>query len=79
LRKPFVKAHKPSFLSKSETKFDINHVPVPVDVWDATEQSWPTLVQLVVDLVIVCVDLTNPNSIEEVKSAEVCSEITLFT
>ena len=76
-RKSFVKAHKPSFLAKGVAKFEINDASVPVDIWDATEQSWPAIVQLVVDAVLLCVDITNPKSIEEVEKSEVRSDMSL--
>ena len=54
-----------------DTYMHINNTSVPVQLWDATEESWPALTQLLVDVVVVCIDIENPRSIEYIRNAEV--------
>lgn len=74
LRQPFVEEYKPGFLSKHDTYMHINNTSVPVELWDATEDSWPAVTQLIVDVVILCLDISNPKSIEYIEKTEVRSE-----
>ena len=71
LRQPFTEVYKPGFLSKYETYMHINNTTVSVELWDATEEAWPVLSQLVVDVVVLCLDISNQKSIEYVEKTDV--------
>lgn len=71
LHQPFTEEYKPGFLSSHETYMHINNTTVPVELWDATEDSWQAIAQLLVDVVVVCIDISNPRSIDYIKSSEV--------
>ena len=71
LHQPFAEEYKPGFLSCHDTYIHINNTTVPVELWDATESSWQAISQLLVDIVIVCIDIANPRVLEYLKSAEV--------
>lgn len=70
LHQPFTQAYKPGFLSVHDTYMHINNTSVPVELWDATEESWPAVTQLLVDVVVVCIDISNPRSIEYIRQTE---------
>lgn len=71
LHQPFAEEYKPGFLSCHDTYIHINNTTVPVELWDATETSWQAISQLIVDVVIVCIDLSNIRSLSYLKGAEV--------
>lgn len=71
LHQSFTEEFKPGFLSTHNTYIHINQTTVPVELWDATEDSWTAISQLLVDVVIVCIDISNPRAIDYLKNAEV--------
>jgi len=73
LHQPFTDVYKPGFLSVHDTYMHINNISVPVELWDATEESWPAVEQLLVDVVVLCLDISNPKSIDYVRQTDVRS------
>lgn len=71
LHQPFSHVYKKGFLSKHETYMHIDDVSVSVDLWDATEDSWPAISQLIPHVVIVCLDISDPLSLDKVIKSQV--------
>ena len=75
LHQPFPSSYKRGFLSKHETYMHIDNTSIPVELWDASEESWPALTQLIVDVVLLCIDISDRKSLDKVWNTEVRSSI----
>lgn len=69
--KPQRNTHHPVFLSKHEVSIDINRVSTPLEIWQASVESYAALTQLLLDVVFLVVDPSQDNCIESTQSKPV--------
>lgn len=69
--KPFKQTYNRGFLRRYEASVDIESEKVPIQVWEASEESAASLQKLLVDIYVILIDGSSSQSLSDIEKAEV--------